>query len=195
MNNNALPTKWYDKQEPFEFEFIVNDPVGVHKIFDNLVITSNNVEPNSLEIEIVGDVYDFNKLNIYQRDNNEEISDPDIKEVKFKKIDLTRDETPKYYQTEVMWDPILNEYSLKMHQDCLNIKEYGRRLGNIYYNEDKWYSVIQPIYYKERNKDGSTSSTHSTRVRDKYAKIRVKYKGDKLVIITALQTLMTQGYV
>ena len=60
-----FPTKWYDKQEPFEFEFVVNTPAGLHKIFDNLVIVSNNVEPESLEIEIVGDVYDFDKENIY----------------------------------------------------------------------------------------------------------------------------------
>ena len=31
---------------------MVNEPKGIHKIFDNLVIISNNVEPNSIEIEI-----------------------------------------------------------------------------------------------------------------------------------------------
>jgi hypothetical protein len=31
-------------------------------------------------------------------------------------------------------------------------------------------------------------------VRDKYLKIRIKYKGDKLVIINALKTLYTISY-
>lgn len=191
--NQALPTKWYDSQEPFEFEFVVNDPKGVHKIFDNLVIISNNVEPESLEIEIVGDVYDFNKRNIFinANDLNEKI-DSNTPETEFTKVEIVESkDSIKRYETEVVWDPILDEYSLKVHQDCLNIKQYGRRLGNIYYNEGSWYTVIQPIYYTL----GEDDSLRSTRVRDKYAKIRVKYKGDKLVIITALQTLMTQSYV
>ena len=41
------PTKWYDEQQPFEFEFVVADVQGVQKIFDNLKIISNKVEPNS----------------------------------------------------------------------------------------------------------------------------------------------------
>lgn len=79
-----------------------------------------------------------------------------------------------------------------MHQDCMNIKEYGRRVGNIYYNADVWRTVIQPIYYGKKD---TNKSLKSVRIRDKYAKIRVKYKGDKLAIITALQSIMTQVYV
>lgn len=186
--NQILPTKWYNKQEPFEFEFIVNSPKGIHKIFDNLVIISNNVEPESLEIEIIGDVYDFDKQGIYnyKKGKKDSIKPAVIPE----KVTISENDG-KYYETEVIYDTVKNEYSLRMHQDCLNMKErkYGRRLGNIYYNNDVWYTVIQPIYYKDHEK------CRSTRVRDKYAKIRVKYKGDKLVTITALQTLMTQSYV
>jgi len=69
FKNQILPTKWYDKQEPFEFEFVVNDQVGVHKIFDNLVIISNNVQPNEIEYEFEGDVYEFNKAGIFRHDN------------------------------------------------------------------------------------------------------------------------------
>ena len=71
----------------------------------------------------------------------------------------------------------------------INIKDYGRRLGNIYYNEDKWYITLKPIYFKERD------SLKSAKIRDKYAKIRVKYSGDKLAIIVALQTMFTLSYV
>ena len=104
------------------------------------------------------------------------------------------DKESKGYKTEVTWDPIRNEYYLNVHADCLNIKEYGRRLGNIYYSEDSWYFQVQPIYYEQTSSNDFESPLKATKVRDKYARIRVKYKGDKLVIITALQTLMTQSY-
>ena len=66
FDNQILPTKWYDKQEPFEFEFVVNDQVGAHKIFNNLVIISNNVQPKELEFEIEGDIFNFNKAGIFR---------------------------------------------------------------------------------------------------------------------------------
>ena len=34
--NEYVPTKWYNKQHVFEFEFVVSEPLGVSKIFDNL---------------------------------------------------------------------------------------------------------------------------------------------------------------
>lgn len=183
--NRIFPTKWYNKQEPFEFEFVVNDPKGVHKIFDNLMIISNNAEPDSLEIEIVGDVYDFNKAGIFKYEQYNTEYDGNV----FKKLKIGKN---REYYTSVKWDSTTNEYSLLMHQDCMNIKEYGRRVGNIYYNADVWRTVIQPIYYGKKD---TNKSLKSVRIRDKYAKIRVKYKGDKLAIITALQSIMTQVYV
>ena len=64
-----LPTHWYDEQHPFEFEFIVNEEIGVQKIFNNLVIISNKAEPESFHFTITGDGYDFSddKPNIYYR--------------------------------------------------------------------------------------------------------------------------------
>jgi hypothetical protein len=193
--NQILPTKWYNKQEPFEFEFIVNEPKGIHKIFDNLVIISNNVEPNSIEIEITGDVYEFSKRAIYRNKtfNKNESTNANFPEIYLDKESKESKES-KGYKTEVTWDPIRNEYYLNVHADCLNIKEYGRRLGNIYYSEDSWYFQVQPIYYEQTSSNDFESPLKATKVRDKYARIRVKYKGDKLVIITALQTLMTQSY-
>lgn len=192
-SNECLPTKWYDTQHPFEFEIVVNEPKGLHKIFDNLMIISNNVEPESLEIEITGDVYGFNKEGIFN--SNKYLHNIDI--IPADKVKNNIDENgniidnrlSKQINTRVNWDPIENSYSLSVHQDMINIKDYGRRLGNIYYNEDKWYITLKPIYFKERD------SLKSAKIRDKYAKIRVKYSGDKLAIIVALQTMFTLSYV
>lgn len=175
INSNIC--HWYGNQHSFEYEFVVNQPAGFHKIFNNLMIISNNVEPESLEVEIVGDSYDFKEEFIKQTNEN-------IK-YKFPIILLPKN---KIYQTKLSLDKITNEYKLLMHQDCLNIKDFGRRLGNISYIEGKWYIVLQPIYYEDK-------TFKTTRLRDKWAKIRIKYSGNKLAIITAIQTLMNISYV
>lgn len=208
-NNEILPTKWYDKQEPFKFEFVVNNPAGLHKIFDNLVIISNNVEPNSLEFEFIGDVYDFNKAGLYKSEHADPNSFWNIdgsfntKEFETKKLDLEKAtaKNGKYSQVfnksqvEIEKDHVLNQYLLKVKQPIKNIKAYGRRLGNIEYKEDKWYTTISPIYYKD-SIVGTTnvSSLKSTRIRDKWVKIRIKYTGDKLVVINAIQSLLRISY-
>lgn len=155
------------------------------------------MEPESLEIEITGDVYGFNKEQIFK--SGEKLHNIDIipaKDVKNNSIInengdkvAINDRLAKQVNTRVHWDPIENSYSLAVHQDMINIKDYGRRLGNIYYNEDKWYVTLKPIYFKEGD------SLRSTKIRDKYAKIRVKYSGEKLAVIVALQSLFTLSYV
>jgi hypothetical protein len=210
QTNNILPTKWYNKQEPFEFEFVVNTPAGVHKIFDNLVMISNNVEPETLEFEIIGDVYDFNKAGLYKSEhaNSDEFWDIDgnFDSVGYakKKLDLEKATAKdgKYsqifdkQQVEIEKDHVLNQYILKVKQPIKNIKTYGRRLGNIEYKEDRWFTTITPIYYKDRIV-GTDSSTglKSTRIRDKWIKIRIKYTGEKLVVINAIQSLLRLSYV
>lgn len=63
------PTKWYNEQHPFEFEFVINENIDKHKIFDSLQIISNNAEPESFHYEIIGDSYEFakDKKNMYIR--------------------------------------------------------------------------------------------------------------------------------
>lgn len=208
-DNEILPTKWYNKQEPFEFEFVVNTPAGVHKIFDNLVMISNNVEPETLEFEIIGDMYDFNKAGLYKSEhvNSDEFWDIDgnFDSVGYakKKLDLEKATAKdgKYsqifdkQQVEIEKDHVLNQYILKVKQPIKNIKTYGRRLGNIEYKEDRWFTTITPIYYKDRIV-GTDSSTglKSTRIRDKWIKIRIKYTGEKLVVINAIQSLLRLSY-
>lgn len=50
-----LPTNWYEEQHPFEFEFVVTKAPGVQKIFNNLMLISNAVEPDSFYYECKGD--------------------------------------------------------------------------------------------------------------------------------------------
>ena len=210
FDNQILPTKWYNKQEPFEFEFVVNDQVGAHKIFNDLVIISNNVQPKELEFEIEGDVFNFNKAGIFRDSkwpNNNYLWDEKYNKP-IKTIDRTGEETTyqatqEFNNCKVVWDTNLNSYSLIINQECKNIgnPKYGRRLGNIQYKEDSWYTNIEPIMYKERFKIKDKEETEfregkekSARIRDKYMKVRVKYTGEDLVIITALKTLYTLSY-
>jgi hypothetical protein len=86
--------------------------VGLHKIFDNLVIISNKVEPKSIEFEIIGDVYDFKKSGL--------LSETEFKDEK----------------TTIKYDPILNQKTLVVEQESKNIEKVGRRIGNIHYKED-----------------------------------------------------------
>ena len=210
FDNQILPTKWYDRQEPFEFEFVVNDQLGIHKIFNNLVIISNNVQPNQIEYTIEGDVYNFNKAGIYRANRFKKDSylwDPKYNKP-IKTIDPKTRETTTYQATQnftnckIEWDTTLNSYYLTSTQDCKNIEnaEYGRRRGNIQYKEDSWYLNIEPIRYNERFKINTKEEQFidgkekSVRVRDKFVKIRVKYTGEDLVVITALKTLFTLSY-
>lgn len=55
------PTYWYDEQHPFEYEFIVTEIPGVQKIFNNLKIISNLVEPDSFYYEVVGEGFEWFK--------------------------------------------------------------------------------------------------------------------------------------
>ena len=71
--------------------------------------------------------------------------------------------------------------------------KYKRRMGNIQYKEDSWYVHIDPILFDPQlqgDKDSIGINWSSTKIRDKYLKIRVKYSGEDLVVITALKTLM-----
>ena len=218
FDNQILPTKWYDRQEPFEFEFVVNAQVGAHKIFNDLVIISNNVQPKELEFEIEGDVFNFNKAGIFR--DAKWPKDGYLWDKKYNKPIKTIDSTGKevsYQATQefispdknnqnkcrVEWDTNTNSYSLVLTQSCRNITDpkYGRRLGNIQYKEDSWYTNIEPIIYKERFRIEDKEEIvfregkeKSARIRDKYMKVRVKYTGEDLVIITALKTLYTLSY-
>lgn len=174
LDNQILPTKWYDKQEPFEFEFVVNDPIGMHKVFENLMIVSNNVAPEEIQFEIEGDAYSMWRTmdGVYNRDKKKE---------QYKNNTL-------FQNASMKWDTILNQYSILMSQECKSIEKFGRRLGNMHYKEDAWYITIDPLLL---NKNGKTVST---KLRDKYLKVRVRYSGTDLAVITAIKTSMNLSH-
>lgn len=246
--DQIMPTVWYDKQEPFEFEFVVTEPTGLHKIFNNLVLISNNVQPSEIEYEIVGDVYNFNKAGIFWKYNNSQLNSSEIttggaewSDTYNKPTELLpkegtpfisespyKDKNPnptngsqrlpwiknnpiktseQFKNTTVVWDPILNQYLLKTNQKCYDIKNYGRMRGNITYKEDAWYLTIDPIYFKKADaynaEYGVTGNTtidtdrqdwKSTRIRDKWCRIRIKYSGKDLVLVSAIKTMIMTSY-
>jgi len=159
ISTPILPSKWYDKQEVFEYEFIVVDNPNFQKIYDNLVILSNNAEPNSFEFEVVGDGYDISKSSLLNSTNidNSQIT-------------------------------LLTSNNITTYQKAKDIKQFGRMRGNMHYKEDMWDIEIKPHRFT------SDGKTKEARIRDKYCKIRVRYSGEKLAIITALQTIYTQSY-
>ena len=177
--NQILPTNWYEHQKKFELEFVVNAETGLHKIFDNLVIISNKVKPEELQFTITGDVYNLNKAKLYKEKGlNDNSYTEDSKIGRYSHAGITN--------ADIEWDTTLNTYYLKVSQECKDIETAGRRIGNIQYKEDSWYTNIEPIIFKD--------TTKSARIRDKWCKVRVIYSGNDLVIITALKTLYTQSY-
>ena len=200
-NNQLKPTKWYDKQEPFEFEFVVTQDIGLHKVFDNLILISNNVQPESIQFELIGDTYLFNKARLYH-DAQEGVKNIyKNTDDGFNKENLrgtianpyTPLETKYLKNAKIQYDPILDQYELVMNQETKNMETFGRRLGNIHYKEDAWYIVFDPIVFDENINSQSVEQTSpkwkTVPLRDKWLKIRIKYRGDQLAIITALNTI------
>ena len=211
------PTKWYGKQHPFEFEFVVIGIQGIQQIFNNLKIISNLAEPDSFEFEIVGEGYDW-------KDKKEKIllanqsSGVDL-EAKFERYLTNNPSVLRLPFIEVV-DPIIfnkdwktgdrraevklyqhnktKEVLIKNYQKGFDIREVGRIKGNMQYVEDSWDVQIQPISFKEvklnSEKEIVKSDVKEMKIRDKYLKIRVRYDGTKYAIVNALRTLYTVSY-
>ena len=88
----------------------------MQKIFNNLVIISNNVEPNEIEYQIIGDAYDFNKAGIFRANNfvepvfkSDDSEDPGIFD------------SEQYFKNQVAEEFKNSEYSQDLN---INIGEY-----------------------------------------------------------------------
>ena len=76
------------------------------------------------------------------------------------------------------------------------MNKYGRDRGNMKYLEDSWKVEIRPIQFEWAYKvDGVyTKKKLETKNRDKYLKVKVRYSGEDLAIITAVATLFDESY-
>lgn len=181
--HNGHVSSWYNNDKGFEFEFVVSDPIGVNKIFDNLQIISNNVQPQEMEITIIGDDYMFNRKDITANAVEEIRKEYDNNSQSTSDIHGDKSSNPShspygYYH----FDRRLNQSSLIKWQPFKDIYEFGRRIGNIQYKNGMWFAQMEPIIDPTFNKE--------VRIRDKWAKIRIRYSGKDLAIITAIRTLI-----
>lgn len=150
ITDNIVPTYWYGKQHPFEFECIAAGDPRQHKIFDNLVLISNKTAPESFHYEIVGECYDFAKdkknmyirqeatKELYQYNGSDILYNSNYKKLKSKhrKIELV--------------DPITKKITLSSKYD-------RSTLFPLYYSRQDTFNDIED-YYKSKtspNKDYS----------------------------------------
>ena len=152
VQEKLKPCFWYGKQHPFEFEFIVNDNPGIHKIFENLNIISNKVKPESFHYQIVGEVYGFakDKPNIYYRQEaTKELYQNLGSDIIFNrnytdtKLDQKSPSTlfPWYYERIDTFDKIYDNYQQK--QSAFN-KDYQNMTGTEVVYDDNLgeYSLV-----------------------------------------------------
>lgn len=115
-NIGAKPCFWYGEQHPFEFEFTVIDSPLTHKVFDNMIIVSNNSEPESFHYTIVGDCYNFSDQKQFMYFRQEATHE------------LLKANAENYYV-----DP--DEYFLK-NFDISDVPKRSVLFPNVYYCED-----------------------------------------------------------
>lgn len=179
-------SNWYNGNQGFEFEFVVSDPIGVNKIFDNLQIISNNVQPDEMEISIIGDDYEFKRdltnLTEVHKVRAEYNNVNDIRTTS----NTHGNNTYRSDNWTYKFDRRLNQKAIINLQKFKDIYKFGRRLGNIQYKEGSWFAQIEPL----RMNISSSQQTKEVRIRDKWAKIRIRYSGKDLAIITAIKTLI-----
>lgn len=181
--NNYVST-WYDNDRGFEFEFVVSDPIGVSKIFENLQIISNNVSPEELQITVIGDDYTFKRdeiAPIYERKEY-----PDNVTWTTSNIHENNKEYRELENTVYKWDWRLHQTAIVNTQKLRDIYKHGRRLGNMQYKNGMWFIQIDPL----RLDINVPQQKKEVRIRDKWAKIRIRYSGKDLAIITAIRTLI-----
>lgn len=176
------PTEWYKTVRPFEFEFVVNDSQTMHKILTNLIIVSNNAEPDSITYTIDNDVY---RLHLSPQEVNPLDSDQQyILTRSGKYIEETQiDSSERNVLTTV------GPSEITLYQKTLNTLTYGRLLGNMHYKESYWYLDVAPITVID-----VSGKPKQQRIKDKQIKIKVRYSGQKLATISALTSIYTQSY-
>lgn len=189
--NNGHVSSWYDNTNGFEFEFVVSDPVGVNKIFDNLQIISNNVQPDEMEITVIGDDYVFKRQAVDLTPKHKERAEyGDVSQIHTTSdihgnLELEQIETVHSPKGYYHFDTRLNQSALTKWQPFKDMYKFGRRIGNIQYKEGSWFAQIEPLLITDER-----LVAKEARIRDKWAKIRIRYSGKDLAVITAIKTLI-----
>ena len=189
--NNTHVSSWYDNNHKFEFEFVVSDPIGVNKVFDNLQIISNNVQPNEMEITVIGDDYVFKRTPIDLTSGHKERGEyEDVLKIHTTSdihgdLESTQTETEHSPKGYYHFDKRLNQSALTKWQPFKDMYKFGRRVGNIQYKDGSWFAQIEPILVTDEQ-----LVAKEARIRDKWAKIRIRYSGKDLAVITAIKTLI-----
>lgn len=181
-------SNWYNGEQNFEFEFVVSDPIGVSKVFENLQIISNNVQPEEMEITVIGDDYEFKRDTITlneARAGRLEVQTDDPTDIRTTSNIHSMEPKESYkdpkLSTVYKFDKRLNQSAITKWQPFKDIYKFGRRIGNIQYKDGMWFAQIEPLLINNRKE---------ARIRDKWAKIRIRYSGKDLAIITAIRTLI-----
>lgn len=117
----------------------------------------------------------------------------------------------------LVYDRQLNEFRVHTEQLGNDVWKYGRLRGNMQYLEDLWRIEIRPVAFKyayleynidpdegrlftiQSDEQGNQIPLFSYRVqetrhRDKYIKIKVRYTGEDLAVIQAINTLFDYSY-
>lgn len=175
-----LPTKFYDNQHPFEFEFIVKENPDVHKIFDNLQIISNKAAPESFHYEIVGECYDFGKLKktayIRQEALKKLYNDNQIGNIKY---DVCDNEDVSYDASNFGRAVIFPLYYKRIDKPNLIYDEYKNMFAKDY-NYDN-LSGTELVHYKKLDEYRLVNHVKAVDIRDKGGQLRgnMQYKEDK----------------
>lgn len=159
--SNSTRCNFYGTQDEFVFEFVVANEIQFQKVFTNFILICNEVPPVFIE---------------YTTDNEPNIDDVGVNPTKRPRIQTVyptfrgRYKSPYIDQT----DPTLS-----------NTLRY-----NAQYKENHMYIQINDDY--DDMMDGYTLSNTeyrtNSRIRDKYLKVKFRYRGDEYSIIQAVIT-------
>ena len=69
----------------------------------------------------------------------------------YKQLTATNKDYNNLSGSEIVFDELLNQFSILMHAKAVDIREGGRIRGNMHYKEDKWDVQINPITFNQKN--------------------------------------------
>lgn len=198
--------------EPDSFYYeIVGEGFDWYK-YKTLIMQLNDTSLKIVDgVDMTGISTVKNETNVQDRYKKYLIEKPTIKKLPYiyaQSFDIndptsfyrTRPDLVVPFNMSVLRDLTIREHNktreklIDSYQKGADIKQYGRVKGNMQYLEDAWDVQIQSIifpYVYIVDQTLTFTSDNEMKIRDKYIKIRVKYKGNQYAIINALRTLFT----